>query len=354
MGELTAVERRRILRERRAKKLASNASDRLEKIAGLNGSMLDKRAKAEAASIDSTPTTANTATSSEGIDNSEGQKRFTASTASSESPDLTHLKIIDPLHKNPSEETVTGLDDTEGDIGMDELLRKLMQGMDHSQQHDRNSPEPAMLPDDFMKTMSSMLKQSMEGGNTEDTFPALPQSAMGSAGAMGKLPEQLKAESELKEYNDYRVARLQVFFTFARYIGIFILVITQIVDFVDYQASFQNLRPTIKGAKRSLFSRFSFWSNGDIILRDASSCRFWNSFVILEIVSSFLYHFARSRFPPSSPNMLVSLASGFIPRKYKWIFDTAFQQKEILSFIVSDLALVIVIIGMMTYFEIQT
>ncbi|VEU21988.1 DEKNAAC102971 [Brettanomyces naardenensis] len=368
MSELSAAEKRRILRERRAKKLAANASNRLDRIAGINGPSSVEETTAEKKdeiSQDTDGTAATTSAETNETDITRKTIKRASQTADgssdgidsrgsyqSSTPDLSSLKIADPLHKNPSEENMGGFGDGGDELDMDNLLRQLLQGMDHSQQHPQDATSEAPpLPDDFMKTISSMLKQSMEGGDASNFPESLNQAAGGGFGGVPpKTANELQAENEMKEYNNYRVARLDILFTLFRYIGIFFLIYTQVLGVEDYQASFQNLRPNIQGSGRSFLSRFCFWSNGDFILRDASSSRFWNLFLLLEVVSSIAYYFARSALPPSPPNLLISLGSGFVPQRYRKIIDFAVQHFDLLKFFLSDLAFVIVVLGAITYY----
>lgn len=362
MGDLSATEKRRILRERRQKKLASGANNRLDQITGMNGPYGDKTeapttgtekstktaAKSTKASVKTGKTATKPATKesvpSVEVDDAASSEDPPVSTPdqSDQPVDLSHLKVADPLHKSPSEEELS----SEEEFNVDKMLQNLLGGGPGAS--GANGTAPPM--DDFMKNMADMFAQ-MQGGKQ----PQLPEGLQKAAAAFGGVPGEgdagKTADAQTEEYNKWRLTRLQVWSTLFRYIGVFILMIATMYDQEDCQASFQNLRPYAQDSERSWVSRLQFWSNGDLILRDASDCHFWSMFLALELGASVIYYYLRSRIPQPPPNMLLSLAGGFIPQPLKPTFDAAIKNQDLIRFFFADVALVVVTMGAITYFS---
>lgn len=346
---LTAAERRKLLRERRAKRLTTNASNRLQKIAGLNGSTV----------VDKTPSKLEE--SEKGLDDSDTELTSNGRTEANEIkdtkpikesdfPDLSKLNAVDPLHTNtPGENDLMGDDVDESEV--DRLMQNVFKEMEHSKQHTDDSSLPSLLPDDFMKTMSSMLKQSTKKGELGKLPGFASQLQAGSEqGSPDKSAEQLKYESDTKLYYKYKITRMRAYFTLFRFLTIIIIIFTQVIGIKEYTASFENLRPLFQDSGHSFLSSFRFWSNGDMILRDARSSRFWIYFFTLEVVSSMLYYTIRSRLPDTN-SQITSMLIGFIPPRYKRLVCTIKHQIDLLLLFITDLAFVIVIMGLLTYFS---
>ncbi|KAF6013839.1 hypothetical protein HII13_001087 [Brettanomyces bruxellensis] len=345
---LTAAERRRILRERRAKRLASNASDRLKKIAGLNGSEVTGTAVAEQeVSEQNGKDSKNESDLNESVgrngslDTEHTEGEFVL-------PDLSKLNVADPLHRNSSEEDNV-IDDEIDETDMDKLMQNIFSKMEHSKQHPDDSSLPSLLPDDFMKTMSSMLKQSAKNGG-QGQLPDLASKIQAESHESSvKSATQTKYENDMKRYTEYEITRINVYFTLFRFLAIIAIITIHVAGYTDYTASFENLRPSFQDNKHSFWSRFQFWSNGDMILRDARSSRFWTYFMTLEVIASMLYYSIRSRLPESSPQIITMLI-GFIPSRFQGLAHTATRQFDVLLRFITDLAFVIVVMGLLTYF----
>lgn len=342
MTKLSAADKRRILRERRAKKLASSASDRLTKIAGINSPFDDEIKRTDAEDTKKQPSFSDPKIS---VPENDDNDKYTT--------DLSDLKVSDPLHGNGPQEDIDPFGNTKDETEMDQFLKNMLGSLNHSELHSHdNGSNP--LPEDLMNKMSAILKNAGDGDKS-DKFSSFANN-LRQAGQKAedeqkkKTPEEIKQENIVNEYNKYTLTKLKIWTTFARYLITLFLVYWNIYGVESYTPSFDNLRPFFQDSKRSFFHRLQFWKNGDLILRNATTCRFWNYFVFFEVIASIFFYLMRSKFNRPKPNMLVSILTGVIPAKYGRIITAVMGQSELIGLCISDFSLVIVALGLITYF----
>ncbi|GMG19475.1 unnamed protein product [Ambrosiozyma monospora] len=397
MSELSAAEKRKLLRERRAAKMAQKSSARLNKITGVNGKEDDAppaspsptpapeptsapsstvtspaissptTAKSTPPSSASTATATSTSTppnssnlkQSSSSKNREGSRKFsdpptsdldtlnpkTAVAIQSQSQ-TSHSKVADPLHRSANEETL----DSNADI--DQLLNNLLsRGHDHTTNGDNTGPNAGLddlgLPDDFMKLlggggfaqMMQQMQSQMPPGSDNDMF--------GSVGgfAATKSPEELQYEQSLAAYNIQQRKKFRLAFIVVRFLFVSILFFLFVYGNTNNYASFTPLRPRLTGVKRSFISRFKVWDNGDVILRESGSM-FWNWFALFEIACAVLYLFLSTKFNilGGSGGSFLAFITGFLPGVIKFWVDLIMKYNDLYALFLNDLALVLVLL----------
>ncbi|KAG7893818.1 hypothetical protein KL908_002872 [Ogataea polymorpha] len=260
MSELTAAEKRRLLRERRQAKLAATSSDRLGKITGTVGSHL--------------PT---------------------------ESP----LSAEDPAVSDISEAMTPATDGSSGDaeLSMDKLLENML-----SQSH--NHDVPSILPEDFMKTMSSILPSM----NDESSKP--------TPASQKKLSDQ---ETRLDEYNRYQLRKFRLGFTILRFVSVLTLVYFRLVGYTLFYPSFERLDH----------------GYGKVDL--------WNWFTILEVLYSVVYVLVYRYLPQTRENSIFSIIEGFVPQHYRGRFEMVVKYRDVVVFWINDLSVLILALGCLAW-----
>lgn len=399
MSELSEEEKRRILRERRAAKLSKGgASTRLNKItSGVSNSFLptdspiDKKASAPAsASASSSPSPAATATATssttendslntEPIINTSRLKSFNKSSPpvnskrisqsfttehedkinEDEDPQIVdldsfikdsknklssphhHTSVPDPLNEN--------LNENGNEVDIDQLLNSILHGNQHSAAHnnsnDPNQQQPP-LPDDFMKTMASMLggQNPFENGAFGDSTDGKNPFAAFIGGGDGGIPnnsgsgptlEEMDYQTKLTEYYNLRNRKIRSVFTLIRYISILILMFRTIIN-LEIQPTFQN--PEL--IKDKFFQ---------------PSTNFWNYFLIIEVIfqSTFLLFISQDK-NYSSGSFLVNLLNtfgSFLPINYRKLVLIFVKYQESLLFFIKDISFVVFILGLIAIFS---
>ncbi|ODV83108.1 hypothetical protein CANARDRAFT_9959 [[Candida] arabinofermentans NRRL YB-2248] len=257
MSEISAAEKRRILREKRAAKLATNSSDRLGKITGSVGSHLPTKSSLGDSSPDQTATTPST-TSASSSSSSSASETATATASRKKSNRISQsfqdrdpeTSDINTLISNDAQQI-----SSEDDV-MSKLLENLMKnGHDHiDPQQQQQGGGNGLLPDDFMKTMSSLLQQGENGGFG------------------GNIPEEQEIDHEandyqqkLKQYNTYENKRAKLIFIIIRFILIIRIVYNNLIGDEFAKPSFNKTN----------------WK--------ATGNSFWISFIFYEILFSLIY-----------------------------------------------------------------
>ncbi|KAG7697122.1 hypothetical protein KL948_002228 [Ogataea haglerorum] len=260
MSELTAAEKRRLLRERRQAKLAATSSDRLGKITGTVGSHLP-----------------------------------TASPLSAEDPPVSDI----------SEATTPAIDGSSGDSepSMDKILESML-----SQGHNHNVP--SLLPDDFMKTMSSILPST----NDESTEPT-----------PGPESNASEHEMQLNEYNRYQLRKFRLGFTALRFVSVLTLVYFKLVGYTLFYPSFERLDH----------------GYGKIDL--------WNWFTILEVIFSVVYVLVYRFLPRTKENSIFSIIEGILPQRYRSRFEMIVKYRDVIAFWINDLSVLILALGCLAW-----
>ncbi|KAG7844263.1 hypothetical protein KL941_004212 [Ogataea angusta] len=260
MSELTAAEKRRLLRERRQAKLAATSTDRLGKITGTVGSHL---------------------------------------------PTASPLSAEDPAVSDISEAMTPAIDGSSGDSepSMDKILENML-----GQGHNHNVP--SVLPEDFMKTMSSILPSM----NDESSKP--------TSGA-GKKPSE--HELQLDEYNRYQLQKFKLGFTVLRFVSVLTLVYFRLVGYTLFYPSFERLDH----------------GYGKIDL--------WNWFTILEVFFSVVYVLAYRYLPQTRDNSIFSIIEGFVPQHYRGRFEMIVKYRDVVVFWINDLSVLILALGCLAW-----
>lgn len=308
MSELSAAEKRKLLRERRQAKMTGDSTQRLTKIVGNNSSFIkvpEEQPKQKAQHS-----------------NRISQSFTTGASENSvfDDPPLSSLEnleeIPDPLHGNNA------------NVNMEQLLAQIMkahQGPDsaHSASGD-NSP----LPTDFMATMGSLMNN-----------PNLAQPSGGEEPA-GSDPGSISQEAK---------ERYSSIFSLLRY---FVILAIYFKTCLFEDQCYVSLEPfeQLKFIRQSWFS-FSFL-NYIYEPPISQGCSLWFWFVSVECVfSAISLSLASRRFLPNrSKDGMFGIVLQFVPPKYSPLVNNFVNYIDILFGLWKDFALMLVLLVAKAFF----
>lgn len=293
MSELSAAEKRKLLREKRAAKMGQTSSNRLNKIVNSTGSTVHELS----ATTDSTPKSASPVDASDDLD------------------DIP----VPSIHDIPQPSLRSGVPRSADSV--DDILSSLIQNHQQSPPHSNAGSSSGPLPNDFMNTIGSFLEKN---GNGE-----IPQPPQAPVSAEDSLIKTQTAGA----------------FALLRYVIVSIVFCFTCLN--DDSCFASQKQPSFHVVSRGFFSNWFSVSN----VLDLSPCSLWRTFLIVECSFSILQLVLANnkKIPQRSKDSWMAMVLGFIPMKYKEPLTIAIDYFDVVMSIWKDLCLIIVLLIAKSY-----
>jgi hypothetical protein len=317
--ELTAEEKKRILRERRQAKMAKGrATDRLNDILTQGSSV--KADSVKSVLEQTTKTTAAASGSSSGIEQSTTSGSGVTETSYDDDPAITDISTVEtPVISTPAIDTPP-IDATQD---IDEIFNKVFGGVNGGSTP--NFPgfggadgQPGAGDDQFSKMMMNMLKAE---GNGPQPF------------GQEINPEEMRYNQELLAYNSYQQKSQKFKFLVVRVLAVLLNFIYHFVNFAEFKSSTESsVRLAISWSAQSSFI-VVFLSIEAVILS-----------------SYYIISTKQKTVGDNEDNLILKLlgwATMVLPQvnNYRPLVIQLLGYYEMLAMLVGDIALVVVLFG---------